>query len=190
MATTATAPRPTVKEYTFQWVGLDRNQREVRGEVEGRVRNRRHDQPAAAGNPCHQDQAADAARRAQHHAEGHHLLHPPARDDAEGRRADAAVVRHRGARPQQRAVLAAHDADQRQDRVRIEPVAGVPRAPARISTTCTATSSTPARRRARSTRSSTASRSTSRRSSRSRARSRPPCSTRSRCWWWPWSWSG
>jgi len=33
MATTATAPRPTVKEYTFQWVGLDRNRREVRGET-------------------------------------------------------------------------------------------------------------------------------------------------------------
>lgn len=33
MATTATAPRPTVKEYTFQWVGLDRNRREVRGEA-------------------------------------------------------------------------------------------------------------------------------------------------------------
>jgi len=32
MATTATAARPTVKEYTFQWVGLDRNRREVRGE--------------------------------------------------------------------------------------------------------------------------------------------------------------
>src|SRR4249920_2596132 len=32
MATTATAPRTTVKEYTFQWVGLDRNHREVRGE--------------------------------------------------------------------------------------------------------------------------------------------------------------
>jgi type IV pilus assembly protein PilC len=35
MATTATAPRPTVKEYTFQWVGLDRNRREVRGETRG-----------------------------------------------------------------------------------------------------------------------------------------------------------
>ena len=35
MATTATAPRPTVKEYTFQWVGLDRNHREVRGESRG-----------------------------------------------------------------------------------------------------------------------------------------------------------
>ena len=33
MATTATAPRPTVKEYTFQRVGLDRNRREVRGET-------------------------------------------------------------------------------------------------------------------------------------------------------------
>jgi len=33
MATTATAPRSTVKEYTFQWVGLDRNRREVRGET-------------------------------------------------------------------------------------------------------------------------------------------------------------
>ena len=30
---TATVPRPTVKEYTFLWTGLDRNQREVRGEV-------------------------------------------------------------------------------------------------------------------------------------------------------------
>jgi type IV pilus assembly protein PilC len=35
MATTATAPRPTVKEYTFQWVGLDRNRREIRGESRG-----------------------------------------------------------------------------------------------------------------------------------------------------------
>jgi type IV pilus assembly protein PilC len=33
MATTATVPRSTVKEYTFQWVGLDRNRREVRGET-------------------------------------------------------------------------------------------------------------------------------------------------------------
>jgi len=33
MATTATAPRPTAREYTFQWVGLDRNRREVRGET-------------------------------------------------------------------------------------------------------------------------------------------------------------
>jgi type IV pilus assembly protein PilC len=33
MATTATAPRQTVREYTFQWVGLDRNHREVRGET-------------------------------------------------------------------------------------------------------------------------------------------------------------
>jgi type IV pilus assembly protein PilC len=33
MATTATAPRTTVKEYTFQWAGLDRNHREVRGET-------------------------------------------------------------------------------------------------------------------------------------------------------------
>jgi type IV pilus assembly protein PilC len=30
---TATVPRSTVKEYTFLWHGLDRNQREVRGEV-------------------------------------------------------------------------------------------------------------------------------------------------------------
>ncbi len=30
---TATVPRPTVKEYTFLWTGLDRNKREVRGEV-------------------------------------------------------------------------------------------------------------------------------------------------------------
>jgi type IV pilus assembly protein PilC len=30
---TATVPRSTVKEYTFLWNGLDRNQREVRGEV-------------------------------------------------------------------------------------------------------------------------------------------------------------
>jgi type IV pilus assembly protein PilC len=30
---TATVPRSTVKEYTFLWTGLDRNQREVRGEV-------------------------------------------------------------------------------------------------------------------------------------------------------------
>jgi len=30
---TATVPRQTVKEYTFIWSGLDRNQREVRGEV-------------------------------------------------------------------------------------------------------------------------------------------------------------
>ena len=30
---TATAPRSTVKEHTFVWSGLDRNQREVRGEV-------------------------------------------------------------------------------------------------------------------------------------------------------------
>jgi len=35
MATTATAPRQTVKEYTFQWVGTDRNRREVRGETRG-----------------------------------------------------------------------------------------------------------------------------------------------------------
>jgi type IV pilus assembly protein PilC len=35
MATTATAARPTVKEYTFQWVGVDRNRREVRGETRG-----------------------------------------------------------------------------------------------------------------------------------------------------------
>jgi type IV pilus assembly protein PilC len=33
MATTATVARPTVKEYTFQWTGLDRNRREVRGET-------------------------------------------------------------------------------------------------------------------------------------------------------------
>ena len=33
MATTATAPRPTAREYTFQWVGLDRNRREIRGET-------------------------------------------------------------------------------------------------------------------------------------------------------------
>ena len=32
MATTAAVQRPSVKEYTFQWVGLDRNHREVRGE--------------------------------------------------------------------------------------------------------------------------------------------------------------
>jgi type IV pilus assembly protein PilC len=30
---TATVPRSTVKEYTFLWTGLDRNRREVRGEV-------------------------------------------------------------------------------------------------------------------------------------------------------------
>jgi len=30
---TATVPRPTVKEYTYLWTGLDRNKREVRGEV-------------------------------------------------------------------------------------------------------------------------------------------------------------
>jgi type IV pilus assembly protein PilC len=30
---TATVARSTVKEYTFLWIGLDRNQREVRGEV-------------------------------------------------------------------------------------------------------------------------------------------------------------
>ncbi len=33
MATTATAARPTVKEYTYQWIGLDRNHREARGET-------------------------------------------------------------------------------------------------------------------------------------------------------------
>jgi len=35
MATTATVARPVVKEYTYQWVGLDRNHREVRGETRG-----------------------------------------------------------------------------------------------------------------------------------------------------------
>ena len=35
MATTATVPRPVVKEYTYQWVGLDRSHREIRGETRG-----------------------------------------------------------------------------------------------------------------------------------------------------------
>ena len=35
MATPAAAARHAVKEYTFQWVGVDRNRREVRGEARG-----------------------------------------------------------------------------------------------------------------------------------------------------------
>ncbi len=98
--------------------------------VEGRLRDRRHDQPAAPGHPRHQDQAADVPRRPQGQREGHHVLHPAARDDAEGRRAAAAVVRDRRARAQQRALLAAHDGHQEQDRGRLVDGAGVPRAPA------------------------------------------------------------
>ena len=60
--------------------------------------------------------------------EGHHVLHAPARDDAEGRRAAAAGVRDRRARPQQRPLLAADDGHQEPGRGGLEPVAGVPRA--------------------------------------------------------------
>ena len=130
MATTATAPRTTVKEYTFQWVGLDRNQREVRGET------RAVSETVVTTNLRRQGIRVTKIKRQTlrggrgDHAEGHHVLHPPAGDDAEGRRADAAGVRHRRPRPQQRAVRAADDAHQEQDRSGIEPVAGVPRASA------------------------------------------------------------
>ena len=110
--------RRDVKEYTFLWEGVDRNNRQVRGEMRGGVRDGRHDQPAPPGHPRHQDQAADVPRRPHGQREGHHVLHAPARDDAEGRRAAAAVVRHRRARPQQRALLAADDGHQEPDRDR------------------------------------------------------------------------
>ena len=48
---TATATRKDVKEYTFVWEGVDRNNRQIRGESQGRVADRRHDQPAPPGHP-------------------------------------------------------------------------------------------------------------------------------------------
>jgi hypothetical protein len=55
----------------------------------------------AARASGHQGQEAPHERRQGHQAQGHRDLHPPARDHDEGRRAAAAGVRHRRARPHQ-----------------------------------------------------------------------------------------
>ena len=126
---TATAQRRDVKEFTFVWEGVRSQQppgarRDARG-----LRDGGHDQPAPAGHPRHQGQEAVVPRRAPRRRKGSDVLHAPARDHAAGRRAAPAGVRHRRPRPQQRAVLAAHDGHQGPHRGGLEPVAGVPRAP-------------------------------------------------------------
>ena len=125
---TATAQRRDVKEFTFVWEGFDRNNRQVRGETRAASETVVVDQPAPAGHPRHEGQEADVPRRPPRRRKGHHVLHAPARDDAAGRRAAAAGVRHRRPRPQQRALLAADARHQGPHRGRLEPVAGVPRA--------------------------------------------------------------
>ena len=131
MATTATAPRPTVKEYTFQWVGLDRNQ--PRGARRDRGRRpkpssrptcggRASASPRSSGRRC----AAGAASAQKDITFFTRQLATMLKAGVPMLQAFDIVARgHSNA-----ALLAADDADQEQDRGGLEPVAGVPRAPA------------------------------------------------------------
>ncbi len=92
-----------------------------------RIGDGRHDDAAAPGHTHCEAAPPDVPRRPARQRKGHHVLHPPAGDDAQGRRAAAAGVRDRRARPQQRPLRAADDGHQGPGRSRLEPVAGVPR---------------------------------------------------------------
>ena len=64
MAVATTAARKSdVKEHTFLWEGVDRNNRQVRGETKAASETVVTTQPAPAGHPHHQDQEADLPRR-------------------------------------------------------------------------------------------------------------------------------
>ena len=73
--------------------------RPVRGETARRRRDDRHHATCAARASASPRSRSSVYRGGkQDHRQGHHVLHAPARDDDEGRRAAAAGVRHRRAR--------------------------------------------------------------------------------------------
>ncbi len=129
MATATATQRRDVKEYTFVWEGFDRNNRQVRGETRAAsetvvTTNLRRQGIRVTRSSGRSFRGGRTSQR-----EGRHVLHAPARHDAARRRAAAAGLRHRRPRPQQRALLAADAGHQEPHRIRLEPVAGVPRAP-------------------------------------------------------------
>jgi hypothetical protein len=87
MATAAAAQRRDVKEFTFIWEGVDRANRQVRGELRAASRPVVHD-ATFAGQGIRVLKIKRQAFRGgpQGHREGHHVLHAPARHDAEGGR--------------------------------------------------------------------------------------------------------
>ena len=156
---TATVPRTDRQGIHVPLEGLDRNKREVRGEV------RAPSETVVTNNLRRQGIRVTKIKR-QTLRGGRSISQKDitffTRQLATMLKAGvphAAGVRHRRPRPQQRAVLAADDADQEQDRDRLEPVAGVPRAPRAFRRPLLQPGARRRDRRARSTRSSTGSRS-------------------------------
>ncbi len=114
-------------------LGRTRSRRQAAARRDARERaDDRHQRAAPPGHRRHQDQEAalQGEGRRPDHGQGHHDVHPPARHDDEGRRAAAAVVRHRREGHRQRRGREAVHRHQGRRRDRHLAVAGVSQVPA------------------------------------------------------------
>ena len=71
-----------VKEYTFLWEGIDRNNRQVRGEMRAASETVVTTNLRRQGIRVAKIKQQTFRGGRQRQREGHHVLHPPARDDA------------------------------------------------------------------------------------------------------------
>ena len=94
MATAAAAAKGP-KELTFSWEGKDKAGKVIRGELRAVSEAAVNATLRRQGILVQKVKTSQAQGRRQGRREGHRALHAPARDDDEGRRAAAAVVRHR-----------------------------------------------------------------------------------------------